>query len=55
MAWAQNGKSAAQHSWYRLGSGQTRYYFDGFRTGDVIRIELIGKNWQRLLDVKKVK
>ncbi|SFN23262.1 hypothetical protein SAMN05428949_2050 [Chitinophaga sp. YR627] len=55
VAWAQNGKSATRHSWYRLGSGQTRHHFDGFRTGDVIRIELIGKNWQRLLDIQKVK
>jgi hypothetical protein len=55
VAWAQNGKSATRHSWYRLGAGQTRHYFEGFRTGDLIRIELIGKNWQRLLDIQKIK
>lgn len=55
VAWAQNGKSATRHSWYRLGSGHTRHDSDGFRSGDIIRIELIGKNWQRLLDIQKVK
>lgn len=55
VAWAQNGQSATRHSWYRLGSGQTIHHFDGFRSGDTIRIELIGKNWQRLLDIQKIK